>query len=68
MINLPQVLKVTGIGKNIEVDDPAARIARHETVDEVGADKTGTAGHQNGGRVETLWHWRISCEGLMVKG
>ena len=43
-----QVFQVTGIGEQVEVHHPTARIGRHKIIDEIGTDEARTAGDQDG--------------------
>src|SRR6185369_169184 len=58
MVHPFQVLKVSCIGKQVEVGYPASGISRHEAVDEVRPDKSGAAGNEY--RFEAALHMLTS--------
>jgi len=43
-----KVLQITGIGENVQVNHPAARVRGHEIIDEVRADETCPSCDQDG--------------------
>src|SRR6185369_2303628 len=55
-----QILKISRIGKQVEVDYPASGIPRHEAVDEIGPDKTGATGNEYRFQLEAALHMLTS--------
>ena len=48
VFNILEVLKITGIGQSIDIDDGILRVFFAHQVDKVASDKSGAAGYQHG--------------------
>jgi hypothetical protein len=48
MLDIPEVFRITGVGKGVKIQDQVVRISTYKSADNMRPDESGAAGDQDG--------------------